>query len=574
MKKILVSVLAVAAMVACSTEHTVVKVENNEAIGFDTFVDKTTRAEDITTANIANFGVYASVTNSQDASALILTNEKVTKNGDVWGYTNTQHWVPGNSYNFTAIAPFEGRHWTYATGTQAQNGVIAFDNETAAGEQDLVFAYAERANVAAGAQPKVGLTFSHLLSKVAFKFTNGYAANDNMTLEVYGIKINNAVAEAKVAVEDGAVKEWEQTNTATFERTFGKQAAEAEGAGILAATKAYTTEHHYLLPIAQQYSITFTIDLYQAGVKVGQYVHTITPEIAFAKGGNYCISATLNETNTGLTAFEPIEFTVEGVNEWVDNGELALEATTVATADELATAIAEGGDIRLTQDINLEGAELNVAADNEANVDLNGYTLTIGDVTTRAAAIDPVKNYGKMTIANGKIIAGYAEETRRCIYNYGEMVIKNMEFVQTYDKKGAAINNEGKMTINNATVDAVYYSIWNSGANAELIINGGTYTTTNNVNLRDTWAYAVIVRDGAELVVNGGTFVGNHGVIAAEGGANVTLNGGVYHCTATYTGNSDWTLYAEGGSIRYNAAKCTVTTENPNGAVYGNVTTF
>ena len=156
----------------------------------------------------------------------------------------------------------------------------------------------------------------------------------------------------------------------------------------------------------------------------------------------------------------------------------------------------------------------------------------------------------------------------------GEMTINGVEFVQTYDKKGAAINNEGKMIINDATVNAVYYSIWNSGANTELIINGGTYTTTNNVALRDTWAYAVICRAGAKMTINGGSFKGNHGVIAAEGG-EVTLNGGTYHCTATYTGNSDWTLYAEdGGSIRYNAEACTVTSANPNGAIYGNVRTF
>ena len=462
MKKILVSVLAVAAMVACSTEHTVVKVENNEAIGFDTFVDKTTRAEDITTANIANFGVYASVTNSQDASALILTNEKVTKNGDVWGYTNTQHWVPGNSYNFTAIAPFEGRHWTYTTGTQAQNGVINFKNnlENAAGEQDLVFAYAERANVAAGAQTKVGLTFSHLLSKVAFKFTNGYAANDNMTLEVYGIKINNAVAEAKVAVVDGAVKEWEQTNTATFERTFGKQTAEG---AILAATDAYTTEHHYLLPIAQQYSITFTIDLYQAGVKVGQYVHTITPEIAFAKGGNYCISATLNEKNTGDTAFEAIEFTVEGVNEWVDNGSVALTTVEVASAKELAEAVALGQNVVLADDITLT------------------ETLVVNPISaTRAAA-----NHEMVLDLNGKTLTNAVDNTATDVIVVSE---------------GATLTINGEGTVEAVTGNDGYAVI----AEGTVIINGGTFKS--GIDENDEPNAVVYARGNGQVYVNGGNF--------------------------------------------------------------------
>lgn len=59
-------------------------------------------------------------------------------------------------------------------------------------------------------------------------------------------------------------------------------------------------------------------------------------------------------------------------------------------------------------------------------------------------------------------------------------------------------------------------------------------------------------------------------MIAAVGnGSEATLNAGEFNCTATYTGNSDWVLYAEnGGSVVYDAAKCTLTTANPSGPVY------
>jgi hypothetical protein len=234
----------------------------------------------------------------------------------------------------------------------------------------------------------------------------------------------------------------------------------------------------------------------------------------------------------------------------------------------LADAVAkaeEGETIILTKDATV-AAETKIYKN--VNIDLNGFTLT-------AAAIDPIENYGKMILSNGKIVAGNAEETRRCIYNYGDMTINGVEFVQTYDKKGAAINNEGKMVINNAIVNSVFYAVWTSGANAETIINGGTYTTTNNVSLRDTWAYAVIAREGAKLTINGGTFTGNHGAIAVDGGSKATLNAGTFHCTAQYTGNSDWALYTDDNdesSIIYDAANCVVTSANPNGTTYGNVT--
>ena len=379
MKKILLSVLAVAAMVACSKEYTVVAPQNNDAIGFSTHVDKATRvATDITSANIQDFGVYASVTNTVNESARILTNETVTRNGNDWSYANTQYWVPGNIYNFVAIAPKIGAQWSYSTGNLAQNGEITFNNEAALAEQDLLFA--ARTNVAAGTLEKVGLTFNHLLSRVAFKFTNGFVAASNMTLEVYGVKIENAVSEATVEVAEGAVAEWAQVGNTTFERTFDKQTAEATDAAILAAGAAFATEHFYLIPIAQEYTITFVVDLYQSGVKVGTYNHTINTPINLAKGGNYSISATLNQNNTGETAFEAIEFTVDCVEEWLDSGSVALTTVEVASEAELAEAVALGQNVVLTQAVSVaNGLVINPAtraADDNIVVDLNGQTLT------------------------------------------------------------------------------------------------------------------------------------------------------------------------------------------------------
>ena len=551
MKKILVSVLAVAAMVACSTEQTIVAPANNEAIGFDTFVDKTTRAEDITTTNIADFGVYASVTNSTGQSSLILGGanengeyvaEKVTKNGDVWGYTNTQYWVPGNSYNFTAIAPFADAKWAYTPedGT-AQNGTIAFNNETAAGEQDLVFASAERANVAAGAQTKVGLTFSHLLSKVAFKFTNGYTEASNMTLEVYGIKINNAVAEAKVEVKNGAVKEWAQTSTATFERTFGKQAAEA---AILGATDAYTTEHHYLLPIAQQYSITFTIDLYQAGVKVGQYEHTITPDIAFAKGGNYNISATLNEKNTGDTAFEAIEFTVEGVNEWENANVVETYKTVeVTTTEDLVAAIEAGNSVKLMSDINLDvtrAADAGLVLNSDVVIDGNGYALT----TSAVRAIQAI-GAKYITVKNLTLNAG----GERGIQLQGEgqtLLVENVKAVsKNYTLNFTSSCKNATVVVNNSDLKGLNtVNVWASNSN--ITINNTTLRCEDNA----TEGYAVVCNSGENtaVTVNGGK------VVITGTKSEGTLAGLVNTPTATVTFNGtegDCTVKGHNFAINY-----------------------
>ena len=235
-------------------------------------------------------------------------------------------------------------------------------------------------------------------------------------------------------------------------------------------------------------------------------------------------------------------------------------AYSFSTIEEAIATVVNGETITLTKDIN---AVIEVPAEKDITIDLNGKTIT-------SEATESIKNYGTVTIKNGKITAADSEATRRCLYNYGTMTIENVEFVQTYAKKGAAINNEGKMTIESATVNSVFYSIWASGANTETIINGGTYTTTNDVNVRDTWAYCVNILNGAKLTVNGGSFTGNHGAIAAAGnGSEATLNAGEFNCTATYTGNSDWVLYAEnGGSVVYDKDNCTLNTANPAGPVY------
>lgn len=576
MKKIFFAVLALAGLAACSTDEVVSRPEG-AVIGFDSFVNNTTRvATDLTSANLANFGVYGSVVNSSDQQGMIFTNQEVTGSKDNgYSYSPVQYWIAGATYNFVAFAPFTNAQWAYTptVATAAENGELSFDNAAAEGEQDLLFASNARTTGTLNATPeKVSFTFGHLLSKVAFNYKNNFT-DGNITLNVYGVKITNAAANGTIAVADGATGTW--TATGDYLRTFGK--ATADASNLLAnGGGSITTEHFYFIPAQRNYNIQFKVDVTQAGVLLKTYEHTVTANINFEKGKSYSINAVLTPENVNPNPNEqlyPIEFTVVKVEDWT-NADVALEAVTVADAASLKAAVANGGDIRLTENITLSGDELKVATGKNVNLDLNGKTLTVD-------ALDPIENKGKMTIANGKVVANNGENTRRCIYNHGEMTINGVEFVQTYDKKGAAINNEGKMTINDATVNAVYYSIWNSGAGAELTINGGTYTTTNNVALRDTWAYTVTCLNGAKMTINGGSFKGNHGVISSIGDAEVVINGGSFYTTAAYTGGtSSWVFYAEdGGTIRYDEDKCVVNSDCVGGPVYGphigtSVTTF
>ena len=261
---------------------------------------------------------------------------------------------------------------------------------------------------------------------------------------------------------------------------------------------------------------------------------------------------------------EPITFDVEKITDWVEE-DVAVNPVSVTSAAALATALAEGKNVVLAQDVTVN-APIVVAEGQDVIVDLGGKTLQVakGD-----AVVAELINRGTMELKNGKIVSYNDVNCRRCVYNYGTMTIDGVTFKQVYSKKGAAINNEGNLTIENATVDAVFYSVYTSGANAVTTINGGTYKTTNDVNVRETWAYGLVARAGSKLIINGGSFTGNHGVVAAEGGSTAELNAGTYHCTATYTGNSDWVLYAcdNGSVIRYDESECVLTHAVKTGVV-------
>ncbi len=318
MKKIFIAILAAATIASCSNEDTV-NVDNGALIGFGkVFVENSTRANDLAAGNF-DFGVYGLVEKGGN-NALIFDNQKVAADGT---YSPAQYWIAAAQYYFTAIAPKTNANWSYAT-TTAHTGTITFNNKDAAANQDLLFAYVkpnvtpEQITSDPGA---VGFTFNHMLSRVRFTFTNGFGAGSNIKLEVKGVTITDAYASAELAVADGApAAAWSNFGT-TFSKNFGQV-----GGATLAtltdegATMSASTEHFYLIPANKTYNVTFTVDLYQAGVKLDTYSRTATiPATEMKSGMSYDIKTTLTDQNTSDDGkLYPIEFNVTSVKGWGD----------------------------------------------------------------------------------------------------------------------------------------------------------------------------------------------------------------------------------------------------------------
>ena len=319
MKKVFIAILAAAAFAACNKAE-VVESAPAAKIAFDNaFVDNATKAAtDITKDNLNDFGVYGTVAKNSN-SALIFNNQTVTKSGDTYTYSPVQYWIEGAQYTFSAYAPYTGAKWAFtpADDKDAYNGTLSFNNAAAQGEQDLLFASATRTTPGTldAAPTAVSFTFSHLLSKVVFKYTNGFT-DKNITLNVYDVKINNAAAAGTISVTDGEAGVWSADATNNdYARSFGK--ATADPADAFANGASITTEHFYLIPVERDYYITFKVDLYQAGVLLDTYVHSVTPTINIEKGKSYSFNAELTYENVNPESqLYPIEFKVDDVDEW------------------------------------------------------------------------------------------------------------------------------------------------------------------------------------------------------------------------------------------------------------------
>ena len=483
---------AVAALAACTTEQTIVAPQN-EAIGFDTFVDNSTRAEDITTNNIANFGVYGTVTKGGN-SALIFKNTEVTKSGDDFVYSPAQYWIAAAQYDFLAFAPYqtgEGATWTYAPA----NGTFSFNNATAKADQDVVYAYQTKttaATLTAENTQAVEFTFKHILSKVAFSFTNTFT-DGNTSLNVYNVKINNTAKTGTMAIDDDGVDAaWVGVDNLVV--PFGAQAADATAA--LANGKELKLAHHYVIPAERMYNITFSVDLYQAGVYLATYNHTIESTINFAKNGNYVLSVKLApESIDPKNELYPIEFTVNEVEDWRDNGSVALtEPVEVATADALKAAIAAGENVKLTANIALTESVL--VKDVTSVIDLNGFNLV-------AASTDAIVVEGANLTINGngdvKAATDDASSANALWVKYGNVVINGGNYYVGADN---ALRN-----------DCIYLgaaSLKDQAANyvSSITINGGTFEAKVNeagqywvLNVQDDFYTA-----GSDIVVYGGSY--------------------------------------------------------------------
>lgn len=183
----------------------------------------------------------------------------------------------------------------------------------------------------------------------------------------------------------------------------------------------------------------------------------------------------------------------------------------VSTAEQLAKALAHGGDITLESNIELtESVEIPEGV--TATLNLNKKTLS-GATTKDTGAL--LVNNGTLTSKNGTI-TNTAENGGATISNNGTLTLSNGTNVvgapisTSGDYPAYCITSSGNLTIEEgASVSADRGCLSLSGT-GETVINGGTFTNNDLSEKRDGnfTSHTVLVGYNAnnKLTINGGTF--------------------------------------------------------------------
>lgn len=214
-------------------------------------------------------------------------------------------------------------------------------------------------------------------------------------------------------------------------------------------------------------------------------------------------TAKVNITGGKYTDFNPANNAAEGAGtNFVAAGYKAVETAAgvwevisaqVSTPAEFAAAVAQGGEVILSDNIALDET-LMVAAGNDVTIDLNGKTIEVIGDNVELEKGDAIIVYGNLTLKGEGTVKG----NTRAVWARGE---------------NSKITIEGGNYIG-ASVDAAKCEvIYASGKNAKIEIKGGTFEAKYLAEGFAAPQYAVLNlygngANGCDIVVYGGTFVG------------------------------------------------------------------
>jgi len=238
---------------------------------------------------------------------------------------------------------------------------------------------------------------------------------------------------------------------------------------------------------------------------------------------------------------------------------------TVTSAEELTTALANGGNVQVNGMINADGT-ITVPWNTNRQTEFVIDAETVNALKGGTYVLDDEANWGfTVTVDAGETLA-----------------LSNMDITADSAWVMNMLNQGGTLTLSNidlvATDGAGVYAY---GANGTTTLNN---LNVNHVNLSDPsapWAAtAVATSNGHNLIINGGTYVGStYGVFVYNSGGKVTINGGTFKAPNVLAADGSYTDQSIRGELYVNGGNFDGKINMTNGYAYceitgGNFTNF
>ena len=294
MKKLLISMLAVATLASCAKEETL-SFDKGEAIQFgNAFVDNATRATDPSysgTADFTSFQVWGTVKANETATPVaIYADATVTGTvgeNSVWTCNDVkQYWIKDALYNFAALANADA----VTLGADLLPNTVTYT----ADQTDLVYAKSAQYTGKASGNDLVAFTFQHLLSKVNFTVVNGSQDATGYSFLVRNINI----AGASAGTCDVTTTPVTWTATANDGYTIADITVDNDTASKDCGTA--------LLVVPGVVTVSFNVDILVDDVVLGtkQYTSAVTT-LAPANSYNFVVTPTVGEEIKFSVANDP-----------------------------------------------------------------------------------------------------------------------------------------------------------------------------------------------------------------------------------------------------------------------------
>jgi hypothetical protein len=328
MKKLFISMLAVAALASCSQEDVIVA-DKGDLIGFNSFVENSTRATDPSYSTsgkgvaLTQFDVYGAV-KAGDAYLNIFAGNTVSKGGadygDAWSMANDapkHYWIAGANYIFDAVVDATEVVKDNATGLPTEL------KYSASSQKDMLHDRVTTTGKPATNDGIVTFNFTHLLSKVNFTVTNEDKGATGYSFVVKNINFAGNVA----GVYNVADAAWDDTqfttgNTALGnERTVLVDGVSTKVKDIVVDTEDASSElGTEVLFLPGTYNISFTVDIL--------YNNVVITSTKYPAEGTYTQELKQNNAynfNVNVSVGDEITFTATALPNWNPNDTITLQ---------------------------------------------------------------------------------------------------------------------------------------------------------------------------------------------------------------------------------------------------------